>query len=94
MYLKSNILVDVQEQGTILLSRKILGNIDAERHYDFFSDMHASAGFQVHVIVLDFKYCTVKFPIVYFAVIIRIVVVGAFVLANGIIIIIRLFQCN
>ena len=31
-----------------ILSRKILGNIDAGRHYDsIFSDMHASAVFQV-----------------------------------------------
>ena len=41
------IFFDVQVQGTKFLSRKILGNIDAERHYDyiFFSDMRASAVF-------------------------------------------------
>ena len=46
------------------------------------------------VIVLGFKYWTVKFPIVSFVVIIRIVIVARFVLVGGIINIIRLFRCN
>ena len=36
MYLRSLILCDVQEQGTKFWSRRILGNIHAERHYDYF----------------------------------------------------------
>ena len=44
----------------------------------FFSDMHASTAF-LSVMVLGFKYRTVKVPIVSFIVIIRIVVVIIFV---------------
>ena len=46
----------VQEQGTKFLSRKVLRNIIAERHYDyiFTSDIRASTAFQI-VIVLAFE---------------------------------------
>ena len=47
--LSQRILFNVQEQGTKFLSKKILENIDAGRHYDCisFSDMLATAVFQV-----------------------------------------------
>ena len=39
-----------------ILSRKILLNIDAERHYDyFFSDMHVSTAFLTCMYLLLFK---------------------------------------
>ena len=45
---KVNVSFKVQEQGMKFLSRKILENIDAGRHYDcIFSEMHATAVFQV-----------------------------------------------
>ena len=50
------ILFDVQKQGTIFVSRKILVNIDAEHHNDYiyFSDIeHPPFS---NVIVLGFKY--------------------------------------
>ena len=62
----------------------------------FFSDMHTSAGCRMHVrrvtsvIVFGFKYCTVKFPIISFVVIILIimnVIVVGFVLVSGTIIV-------
>ena len=34
------ILFDVQKQGTKFVSRKILGNVDAESQYDFFDIQH------------------------------------------------------
>ena len=40
-------LVDVQEQGTKFLSKKILVNIDDERHIDKKNDMNTSTVFQV-----------------------------------------------
>ena len=52
-------------------------------------------GFSI-VIGFGFEYCTVKFPIVSFAAIIRIirnVIVVGFVLVSGTVIV-RLFQCN
>ena len=57
--------------------------------------MHASVFFQ-GVIAFGFEYCTVKFPIIPFVVIIRIIrngiVVGCVLVSETIII--RLFQCN
>ena len=61
----------------------------------FSSDIHASAVFQI-VIVFGFEYCNVKFPIIYFLVIIRImwnVIVVGYVFVSKTIIV-RLFQCN
>ena len=67
----------------------------------FFSDMLATAVFQEYFF---FQYCTVKFPIIYFVVIIRtfrnVIVVGYILESEHIIvrlfhiIIVRLFKCN
>ena len=60
----------------------------------FFSDVNASAGFQVYVIVVYFEYCAVKCPIISFVVIIRIIrnviVVGYVLVSEDIMV--RLFQ--
>ena len=54
--------------------------------------MHASAVFQ-SVIVLGFEYCTVKFPIIpFFVIIINVIVVGYVLVRETIIV--RIFQCN
>ena len=52
--------------------------------------MHASAVFQ-SIIVLGFEYCTVKFPIIPFFVIINVIVVGYVLVRETIIV--RIFQC-
>ena len=61
----------------------------------FFSDMHAFAVFS-SVIVFGSEYCTVKFPIIAFVVMIRMiinVIVVGYVLVSETIIV-RLFQFN
>ena len=67
------ILFNVQEEGAKFLYGKILENIDAGRHYDCIFFWHAcNCGF-LSVTVFGFGYFAVKFPIIYFVVIIRII---------------------
>ena len=48
LIISQNIIFNVQEQGMKFLSKKILVNIDADRHFDsFFSDIDVSTVFQV-----------------------------------------------
>ena len=78
MYLKSTRLFNVPEQATKFLSRKILENIDAGRHYDWFFFLTRICGFS-SIIVFGFEYCTVKFPIISFVIpriISNVIVVG------------------
>ena len=63
-----------------------------ESHNNYYIFLHACIYGFSSVIVLGFKYWTVKFAIIFFVIIIRIVV--GLVLIKAIIIIIRLFQCN
>ena len=90
------ILFNVQEKGTKFLSWKIFFKNDALRHYDCIFFWPASiCGFS-SVIVFSFEYCAVKFPIIPFVVIIRIIrndIVARYVLVSETIIA-RLFQCN
>ena len=55
------------------LSRKILENIDAGRQYACIFFGHACNCSFSSVIVFGFGYCAVKFPIISFVVIIRII---------------------
>ena len=94
---KSTYLLQCSRARYEIFSRKILVNIDAGRHYDFifFLTRTCTPGFS-SVIVFGFEYCAVKFPIIYFVVIMRImrnVIIVGYVLVIETIIV-RLFQCN
>ena len=89
------IIFNVQEQGTEFSSRKIYKNIDDGRRYDCIFFWHACNCCFSCLIVFGLEYCTVKFKIISFVVIIRRIrnVVVGYVLVSETIIV-RLFQCN
>ena len=90
--LKVNVSFQMFKSKVRNLYRKIFGNIDAEHHDDYIFFLTYSINCFSSVIVLGFKYWTIKFPIVSLVVIIRIVIEFEFVPVSVIIVIENCFN--